>query len=291
MAQEQQEYIYTINSTDKDHYNRISANLEGPNTEYSVFQVTELTARCSILILTSQDYFTINSKQYFFSTDYSDLNNETFVTLVDDLIANDGYYCELDSAYRVHLLAENEFELSDMTYNCRLLFGLHDIKLPLISKENDNLKPIEITYVDDDGEVKTKTIDVKQEVVVESVGFTLSTPVLYLLSNVGAKTFRNKLDDTDKTYMSTLRTAMRINNSFSANFPIVSGNSDFQTVIKSNDLSNVMFWLVDANLKELTLLSPLYITIHVFPIPDAIRNTNELELFINNLTAQQSLNH
>ena len=54
MAQEQQEYIYTINSTDKDHYNRISANLDGPNTEYSVFQVTELTARCSILVLTSQ---------------------------------------------------------------------------------------------------------------------------------------------------------------------------------------------------------------------------------------------
>ena len=61
---------------------------------------------------------------------------------------------------------------------------------------------------------------------------------------------------------------MRINNSFSANYPIVSGNSDFQTVIKSNDLTNLYFILVDANLKELTLLSPLYITIHVQPIPD-----------------------
>ena len=141
--------------------------------------------------------------------------------------------------------------------------------------------------MNDEGEVVTKTIDIKQEIVIESVGFTLSTPVLYLLSNVGAKTFKNKLDDADKSYMTTLRTAMRINNSFSANFPIVSGNSDFQTIIKSNDLSNVMFWLVDANLKELTLLSPLYITIHVVPIPDAIRNTNELEIFINNLNQRQ----
>ena len=80
---------------------------------------------------------------------------------------------------------------------------------------------------------------------------------------------------------------MRINNSFSTNFPIVSGNSDFQTIIKSNDLSNVMFWLVDANLKELTLLPPRYITIHVFPIPDAIRTVNQLELFNNNLRAAQ----
>ena len=287
MAQEIEEYIYTINSTDKDHYNRILANLDIPNTEYSVFQVSELTARCSILVLTSQDYFTINGKQYFFKTDYSDLNNETFATLVDDLIASDKLFCELDAAYRIHFFAENEFTLEDMTYNCQLLFGLHDIKLPLESKENDNLKPAVRTYIDDDGEVQTETIDVKQEIVVESVGFTLSTPVLYLLSNVGAKTFKNKLDEADKSYMATLRTAMRINNSFSANFPIVSGNCDFKTIIKSNDLSNVMFWLVDANLKELTLLSPIYLTIHVFPIPDAIRNSNELEIYINNLNQRQ----
>ena len=287
MAQEIEEYIYTINSTDKDHYNRILANLDIPNTEYSVFQVSELTARCSILVLTSQDYFTINGKQYFFKTDYSDLNNETFATLVDDLIASDKLFCELDAAYHIHFFDENEFTLEDMTYNCQLLFGLHDIKLPLESKENDNLKPAVRTYIDDDSEFQTETIDVKQEIVVESVGFTLSTPVLYLLSNVRAKTFKNKLDEADKSYMATIRTAMRINNSFSANFPIVSGNCDFKTIIKSNDLSNVMFWLVDANLKELTLLSPIYLTIHVFPIPDAIRNSNEFEIYINNLNQRQ----
>ena len=93
-------------------------------------------------------------------------------------------------------------------------------------------------------------------------------PVLYLLSNLGAKTFKNKLDDSSKSCLSTLKTAMRINNSFSANYPIVSGNSDFETIIKSNDLSNVTFFLVDANLNELTLLSPLYLTIHVKAIPD-----------------------
>ena len=245
------EYIYTINSTDKEHYNRIFASLDIPNTEYAVFQVTELTTKCSILVLTTSDYFTINNKQYFFQTDYSDLNNESFVEIVDDMIANDGYYCELDTAYRVHFFAVNEFQLGEMSYNCKILFGLHDIETPLVSKYNENIQT-----------------EQKQEIVIPSVGFTLSTPILYLLSNVGAKTFKNKVIDKNKGYTSTLRTAMRINNSFSANYPIVSGNSDFQTIIKSNDLSNIQFILVDANLRELTLLSPLYLTIHVLPIPD-----------------------
>ena len=126
------DFIYTINSTDFNHYNRIVANLEPPTTEYSTFTVSELTTKCSILILTTADYFTINNKQYFFQNDYTDLNSESFVEIVDDMIADDGYYCELDSASRIHFFAQNEYELKDMTYNCKLLFGLVDIALPII---------------------------------------------------------------------------------------------------------------------------------------------------------------
>lgn len=251
----QNEYIYTINSNDPEHYNRIFASLDIPNTEYSMFSVTELTTKCSILILTTSDYFTINNKRYFFVMDYTDLNSESFVEIVDDMIANDGYYCELDTASRIHFFAVNEFELGEMSYNCKLLFGLHDIDPPLISKYN----PLILT-------------EQKQEIVIDSVGFTLSTPVLYLLSNLGAKTFKNKLTNDKTTCLASLKTAMRINNSFSANYPIVSGNSDFETIIKSNDLSNVSFFLVDANINEITLLSPLYLTIHVRPIPDEDHN-------------------
>ena len=236
------EYIYTINSSDPQHYNRIKANLDMPNTEYSIFQVSELTAKCSILILTTNDYFQINDKRYYFISDYTDLNSESFVELVDDMIANDGYYCELDTAYRIHFFADNEFELNDASYNVKILMGLHDIKLPLISKYNE------------------------------------STPVLYLLSNIGARTFKNNLDEQNISSNLTLKTAMRINNAFSANFPIVAGNSDFETVIKSNDLSFVEFYLVDANLHEINLLCPLYLTIHVQPLPDNDYNIYKLML-------------
>jgi hypothetical protein len=53
---------------------------------------------------------------------------------------------------------------------------------------------------------------------------------------------------------------MRINNSFSANFPIISNNAEFSTMVTSNSLSDVWFQLVDANMKPIKLLSPMYIS-------------------------------
>ena len=253
------EYIYTINSNDPAHYNRLKANLDMPNTEYSLFQVSELTAKCSILVLTSEDYFQINDKRYHFVSDYTDMNSETFAALIDDMIANDGYYCEVDTSYRIHFFADNEFELNDASYNVKMLLGLHDIKLPLISTYNEKI-----------------LTEHKQEIMINSVGYTLSTPVLYLLSNIGSKTFKNNLDKNNIRNSSSLKTAMRITNAFSANLPIVAGNNDFETVIKSNDLSYVEFFLVDANLHEINLLCPLYITIHVQPIQDNDYNIYKL---------------
>ena len=72
--------------------------------------------------------------------DFSDLNSESFVALVDDMVANDGYYCEIDTASRIHFFADNEFELSDASYNVKILMGLHDIQLPLISSYNDQIQ-------------------------------------------------------------------------------------------------------------------------------------------------------
>lgn len=257
------DFIYTVNSTDFNHYNRIFCNIEPPITEYSTVAVTELTTKCSILVLSTYDYFTINSKQYFFQNDYTDLNSESFAETVDDMIADDGYYCELDSASRIHIFAANEFELGDMTYNCRLLFGLTDIALPIVSKENPDIET-----------------DNKQEIFIPTVGFTLSTPVLYLLSNIGAKTFKTNENDASK--QSGLKTAMRLNNSYSANYPIVSGNSDFESIVKSNDLTNCQFVLVDANLHEITLLSPLYITIRISGIEEEDKNIYSLMMNYNN---------
>ncbi len=65
---------------------------------------------------------------------------------------------------------------------------------------------------------------------------------------------------------------MRLNNSYSAAYPIFATNGDFIVKVLSTDLSDMRFTLVDANYVEVKLLNPMYITISVEPIED---NTEE----------------
>ena len=90
------------------------------------------------------------------------------------------------------------------------------------------------------------------------MGNYLSTPVLYLVSNVGKSSFRNLHEN-----ISISRIILRINNSFSANYPIIVTNADFEVDIPSCDLGNVQLTLVDSNMREVHLLNPIYITISV----------------------------
>ena len=97
-----------------------------------------------------------------------------------------------------------------------------------------------------------------------SSGFNLSTPVLYLLSNIGTLSYRN----VNESELSGSKIVMRINNSFSASYPIIVNNSEFDVIIPSNDLSALELTLVDAYLHETKLMSPMYLSINVKAIPD-----------------------
>ncbi|MEI3504943.1 MAG: hypothetical protein V8Q77_01365 [Bacilli bacterium] len=94
-------------------------------------------------------------------------------------------------------------------------------------------------------------------ILAQSVGNYLSTPVLYLVSNVGKSSFRNLYEN-----LNISRIVLRINNSFSANYPIIVTNADFEVDIASY-LCNIQLTLVDANMHEIHLLNPIYITIAV----------------------------
>ena len=52
---------------------------------------------------------------------------------------------------------------------------------------------------------------------------------------------------------------MRINNSFSANIPVIANNAEFRVYTLSNDLNSIDFELVDARFHKSKLLSPLYL--------------------------------
>ena len=231
---------YTITSTDSSNYNVINSNLQPPMTSFANLTVTCLTTKASFLLLTPNDFIEVNGVKCFFSTDYGELTNEGFADLLNDFFTN--ITVSVDNVNRLVMSSANPFTINDMSYNTKILSGFYNDTLPLTS----NRGPL--------GNFLIKS---------SSVGFTLSTPVLYLVSNLGSKCY----DNIDANYCDR-KILMRINNSFSSNYPIINSNGEFTTMIPVNSLSNIEFRLVDANMKDIKLLSPMYIAVTVEPIED-----------------------
>ena len=238
---------YTVCSTDPKHYNRISCNLTAPITKYSALLVSSLTANCCIVVLNKDDYIEINEVKYSFKEDYSNLNPNTFSALLNILFENSQTLLksQIDSAGRLVIYYNKPFTINSMTYNFKLITGFYNVDIPLTAEYDPNTQ--------------------KYFIRAESVGFSLSTPILYLTSNVAAQSYRN-LNERDCVGS---KIVMRLNNSFSYGMPIFVSNADFETRMLSNDLASMEFRLVDANMQEIQLLSPLYLCIHVRGIPDS----------------------
>lgn len=248
---------YTVCSTNPEHYNRINCNLTAPITRYASLTVTCLTANADIVVLNEDDYITINGKRYSLKTDYSNLNSETLATLLNNLFYENelSVNVRIDESRRFVFSSINSFTINTMTYNYQLITGFYNSFFPIYADFNES-------YF----------------IKANSVGFSLSTPVLYLLSNVGTISYRN----VNESELSGSKIVMRINNSFSANYPIIINNSDFQTTILSNDLSSLELTLVDAYLHEIKLLSPMYLSINVNAIKD-----EEIVSLINEIQQMQ----
>ena len=228
---------YTVCSTDPSRYSRINCNLTAPVTKNSALTVTCLTANCNIMILDRDDYITFNEDLVHFDDDYSNLNGDTLAAKLNDLL-EPTIKAYTDEAGRLTFVSSKEFMLNDMSYNTKLITGFYDSTLPNRSSIDDS-----------SGSFMIKA---------QSVGFMISTPVLYLISNVGMQSYRNMNED-----LCGAKIVMRLNNSFTASYPIIVNNADFETILPSNDLSSLEFRLVDAYMHEIHLLSPMYLSIHI----------------------------
>lgn len=253
---------YTICSYDPEHYNRIDVNLPSPQTRNAKMIITSLTTKCSIVVLNNDDFIQITvirkekaealrakaadevlaefkrfNYTLNFKSSYTNLNVESFVELLKEQTSSIGIIPEIDYTGRIILTSKlYNFMITNASYNVIQLLGIYNQTLP-ISGEHKNGS---------------------WSLACSSVGNYLSTPILYLVSNIGKSSFRN-LNDT----MNVSKIILRINNAFSADYPIVVSNADFEVVINSNDLSCAQFTLVDANMHEIKLLSPMYITIAI----------------------------
>ena len=241
-------YNYNICSTNPEEYNIIRCCLEDvPSTIMCQFAVNSLTANCCIEVLNSQDYIEIDYDKLYFDESYSDLNPESVADILNDMLRDKHIVVVLDMCKRFVFTRTNEyggfFTITGCSYNVNLLLGLSNINLPLESVEVGN----------------------SEEIRIPTVGFCLLTPILYLLSNIGAKSFKNNSDDQ----MQSMKIVMQMDNAYNQNFPISYHNSgEYISYVKSIDLSKLEFRLVDANLHDVKLLTPMWIALTIEGIPD-----------------------
>lgn len=238
---------FTLESVDEKHYNRIQVTLPAIcfNSKVS-FSVSQLLTNCNIRVLNERDYLRIKVdgviKDIQFE-DRTDMNTAAVYSMLYEKLIGDGIEVQLDGANRLVLLSQKEFSIIDWTYNTGLLTGLYGIK----NKDtlSEGVKAIK------DGNI--------WKLVINSVGMCLSTPILYLVSNVGSLAFRN----TDNNDLQSCIIVMRIVNTFVNGMPIIASNGEFSQTITSTDITGSSYILVDSNLHEIDLLNPMYITIRV----------------------------
>ena len=112
--------------------------------------------------------------------------------------------------------------------------------------------------------IKSEYADItKYRIVSDTVGYMLSTPILYLLTNIGNSVFFNEIHNQNKIQCGTV--CMCLNNSYASSMPIVATQGEIITKCAINATSNIFFTLVDANMREVKLLNPMYITVSVRP--------------------------
>ena len=250
---------YTICSIDPDNYNKIRCNLIAPSTAYASYVVTSLTAKPDIVILDRSDYLTIEDTNGMSITikitkEYRAMQADSVPSLLIQYFKEEKIFesIDMDETGRLVFKSATSFKITDMSYNVSLILGFYNTVFPIESvlDEEDGLQCIRAN----------------------SVGFTMSTPILYLTSNVGMQSYQLAKSSTysrnSKSEMRGSKIVMRINNTYVTEAPIMVNNADFVTTVLSNDLSMLEFTLVDANMHDIKLLSPMYITIHMDAVKD-----------------------
>jgi hypothetical protein len=138
------------------------------------------------------------------------------------------------------------------------------VEFPLGERKIITSEPIEI--ISDQVEYAAQVIEAPY------VGFSLSTPQLYLLANIGYQMFKNSL--LNPRILDSVQVAAVLQNTFSAGM-YMSGGGDFPITMNDADSANLTFTLCDANYHPIKLLSPMYVILKVEPAPNPVEDISQ----------------
>jgi hypothetical protein len=110
------------------------------------------------------------------------------------------------------------------------------------------------------------TTRIINQIVPKAVGMVHSTPMFYMLCNVGAAFLSNDYQNPLMIRRSGI--AMTISNASSPQFPLISQQAEVEFQVLTSSLSDLYFSLVDANYIEIHLLNPMYLSISIEALDD-----------------------
>lgn len=233
---------YDIQSNNQAKWSQINACLPLPHSRRCNMIVSTLSAKWSFIVLDETDYITINDIKINIDDKYTSFDESTFLALMNKLFTdNDGIdvQCEYDATYRLNFIDSSDFIINDASYRMKLIIGAYSSKFPLNSTNG--------------------------KLLIDNVGYFSLTPIFYLISNypTSSYTLNNEYS----------RVVMKITNRYSPNTLMIESNAEYITQCDSTILSNVMFELVDANMKPLEFLSPIYLSLTVEPVAEEVDNS------------------
>ena len=235
---------YTYCSTDPAHYNTIFCpinSIEGTNQVQ--WQVTSISSFCNIVALGTDDYISINGVKYYVQQDINRVDSGYFDEL-NTIINGSNVTCYTDRCGRYAFYSDVPFTIDDASYRMKQGIGLYNEEFPI--------------------EVNTIT-DEKYVYNCKSTGYEMCTPVLILLSNLGAATTLG--DSKYPLNYKSCYVAMKFPNSMTPGQPLIASGTEAPITVQGTALSNIRLELVDFNFHPVELLSPLYATISVQPLP------------------------
>lgn len=236
---------YTINSTNPDNFNTITVNLPLPAYKFASVMVSSLITNCYIKVCRSDDYinFKVGDTEYniTMNSDYTSFSSATILSsTISTLLANTPISISVSGTNTLTFTCDDEFEISNMSYNMKILTGFY----------------YETTYP-----IASSAATSGYSIQAKAVGYLLSTPMLYLISNLGDSHFNNTSNSIDRIQASSI--CMKILNSFTSTMPIISTNTEFSRIVMTTDLTKFELRLVDANMMDVELLNPMYISITI----------------------------
>jgi len=223
--------IYYLKSTDPNDYGTIRFNSSFFNqSKHIEYRITSMSTLANFYVTTVDDYIVVNDVTYHFA-DHGGYDINIFMLELSTILSP--LSCSFDSLGRVVLSHSEPFSLTDASHRAKMLLGLYDTDLPLVSN--------------------------KGSIVCPSAPYLCYGNLLFLKAHHGSIVATNATKNREEYHCIVYKSSEFVYQGL----PIICRHAGVPVTTTSDDFRTLEFTLVDVQLHEVKLLAPLHLTIEV----------------------------